>query len=135
MESYVEFLLVFLDDQGYECELREWDGGNEATLRVVYETEDEDEIVVSVLCFDDLVILRAIAEDEIGYSSASLEYVNSINQLYWDYRFSVDDDGDMMIERARVLEEHWPVFITAPTIVNEIKLLCECCIELQSEES
>lgn len=129
----MEFLIGFLGDQGYECEIREWDGGNEARLRVTFETEDEDVIFVSVLCFDDLVILRAIAEEQIGYSSASLEYVNNINQLYWDYRFTVDEDGDMMIERARALEEHWPVFITAPTIVNEIKLLCECCMELRSE--
>ena len=133
MKPYVATLIDFLKFQGFECRVRDWSGDdNEASLKILYETESGDEIVVHILCSDEFVFLSAVVEEEIGFDEDALEYMNSLNLKYWDYSFVIDDDEDLMIERTKELDEWENAIFNTQEIVHEIKAISECCAELQN---
>lgn len=134
MAPYVEFLIHYLEEQGYECKMDEETDGDVAKIWFFYEIEDENTIVVLIICYNDMVILRTIAERDIGISHGAFEYTNTLNLRYLKYRLMLDtDDGDLFIEHISAIKEWLPDFITVPNIFIEIERLCECCVEIRNE--
>ena len=128
MESYVESFIDVLDEEGYEYEVE--DDDDEVEIYLTYELDDDD-VTVKISFYSDLVLFKAMVDDDMDFSLESLEYANRLNSHVAQYRFFIGKEGGMLIERTRAIESFYSDFVITATIMNEVKMLCKACIKLR----
>lgn len=123
--EYVSLLIDTWEKMGYDCEVSEWkkgeNGDDEALIYFVYEDGYSEVIIFAVLLGCGISFQSVI--EKVGFSSNAYEKLNQLNRLYLNYKFTIDEDGDLIMRRLFNVEPDFESFIVVGTIANELKTM------------
>lgn len=134
MEEFLLMLASILEEEDYEVDYEHDEAGELRTIVFEYECEDTDR-VVSMIGLTDSVLIRVVGIENFGDSYDEFELVNEWNSYYLDYKFIIDEDGDLMVERwcnAGAADDRFK-YGKANAIFEDAKKMCKLCEKLEEE--
>ena len=134
MEDFLLMIAAILEEDDYEVGYRKDDYDEVDALMFSCECEDSDRNV-SIIGLDDSVLIRTAVIEGIDDVSEGLECINEWNSYYLDYKFVIDEDEDLMMERwcnAGEVEDV-TTYGKARAVVMDAKKMCKLCVKLAKE--
>ena len=133
MEEFMIMLEAIISEKGYAYFCNEDEEGEVTSLQFKYEGIDKDRHV-QIIALNDSILIRTLVIEEFGDSPEKLEFVNDLNAYHIEYRFVIDEDGDLMIERwcSALAEEDVNKYSRAYLAVINGEKMCKLSAKLEN---